>query len=414
MAEADDDGTAGLAARLFVEKDGMRSGLAGVEPEPQTLRQDAAEPPVQRGFGIDDDVTQVVADQHRVSGVGEIAMHHADLDPRCRHLIGGILDRRGGAKAHAAHVALVGNAVGRRQRGHNEFFGAGRCGARATGRRGGQQRCLAGHQQIKVARQDALLGAQGVVRGILRIPDRHVGQKARFPAHRAVAAWGGEELQALASRQQRILVVGDLVVDHGRILAAGDVDHELGVGGCRFEQRPGIARLLQHRLVRHRPTGTQCLPEILPQRALREIPTVVIEGQKFHQPGKRAYQVDDFIGVVRHVEQAEVRLGRVVTCQPAHRFVGAAVGCAEHQEAAVRQRLDAPPQRRAAAAVGDHGTRHQAAHRVSDDVYRLLSALDLRQPGLQFVGEFRRRIAHRQPPVIGEYLDAMAAREEFQ
>lgn len=129
-----------------------------------------------------------------------------------------------------------------------------------------------------------LLHAQGVVRGVLEVPGRQRVELARGPAHGAVALAAGEEGEALAAAQPGRLagleaIVGELVVDDGGGLAAGDVAHVRGVGTGAAQQRPGRARAAQHRLRRRLPARLQVLAQAAPARRIGEVRILRAEGQ---------------------------------------------------------------------------------------------------------------------------------------
>ena len=378
------------------------------------------QPPVQRRFGADDGVAHIVTDQHRVLGVGEVAMANADVDHRRDGRRAGPPTRRASAaEAESAHRALIGKIIGDRQIRHDKAIrltdAGGDTRSRPARRRGWQLVGLAYGQQFDIAAEDApvvVVAAQLVMPGIGCIVGRYLGQPAGGPGDGAVALAGADEIEPLAGREEQV-VFDHLVVGDGGTLAAGHVDHVFGVGRRAPEQRPGRTGGAQHRLVHRRPGGPEIGLQLLPQRCLVKL-SGLGEWQEFDQARETADDVDDAVDTIRDVEQRQFGLGRVEAGQPAHGLVRAEVGRAQHQQAAVGQGRHAPPDLGAGAPIGDHRPHHQTAHRVGDDMDRLAGAFGLGQQGFQSFGEALGGVAHGLPPVVRKDLDPMGACQVFE
>jgi hypothetical protein len=197
----------------------MAAQGAGIQPQLLVPGQGLLQAVVQGLLGADDGVAQVMAHQHRMPAVGQVAVGQAHLDrgraPTRRRLVEGARD----AEAEAAQGGLVRDVVGRGKVRQDEASrlprrpGPGR-------RRGGQARGGAGHEQVKVAREGPLLGAQFVVGGVFHVPGLHAGQAAGAPGHGAVALMGGIEFQALAPVEPDLVVIDQAIVHHRGVLAA--------------------------------------------------------------------------------------------------------------------------------------------------------------------------------------------------
>ena len=411
FAEADDNGAHRLGDRRIVEKNTVAAEWPGVDAEVEPARQVAVQLAVEGGLGADHGIALVVADQHRMAGVGQVAVADADGDER-----GGALAFAGfrqlAGEAEAGDVLWPRDAIGRRGgRQHEAFFAGSSAGA---GRRAArQQRGLAIDQDVEIGREGLGLGAQHVVRGVVDVPQRYAGQAAGGPGHGAVTLAGGDEFEALEVGPEQHFARRQLVVDDGGRLAARHVGHEARIGRGGLEEFPGGAGFLQVGGLGGVPAGAEFLAQGLPAGGVGEVGVIRCEGQQFEQAGVARHQVDDLLGALRDVEQAELGLCRVEAGQPAHGLVGAEVGGAEHQEAAARQLGDALPQRRAGAAIGDHRTDDQPAHRVGNQAQRLARAFGLGNQRLQRADQPGGGLAHREAPVVGEDLDLMAACQEF-
>ena len=335
---------------------------------------------------------------------------HRDRGPDLR----GVLDRCGAAaETEQREIARLRNAVGRRRPPQQEIRAVGTGRPRAGGRAGRQTSGAAGHQQVEIAFEGAGLRAQEVVRGVFGVPHRHAGQRPRSPAHGAVTARGGDEVDAAAAERPRVVLAAHLIADDSGRLAAGDIAGEPGIDCGRAQPVPGVAHGFQDGRVGGAPGRTQLTAQRGPQAGIGEIRVAVGEGQQFQQAGIGAHQVDDVGGALGEIEQGQARLGGVVAGEPAHRLVRAEVGRAQHQEAAAGQPRDARPDRCAATAVGHQRAHHQTAHRMGHDVHRLVFGFGPRHQRLQPLGQPGGGGTHRLPPVVGEDVDPVGAREEL-
>ena len=338
------------------------------------------------------------------------------------HLESGQCRRFGGLRTARTEAQTL--DLGRRRDGIEH---GGRCAVRAacdrrtrTARRAHaarQPRGRALEQQIGVAGEGLaaeVVRTQRVVRRVLGEIHRHAGQSAGRPGDRAVAFRCVRKNQLATVEAEGAVVVDQLVAAHGFGLHAGDIDHVLRID--RAGQRvPGASRTAQHARIGQLPALAQAVAQAGPQRGIviTRRRSVGREGQQFDQPGVAPDDVDDAIAAVQQIEQHQLELRRVASGQPAHRFVRAMIGRAQHQQAAVRQLADAPPHFRALA-VGDHGAHHETAHRMRHDVQRLLLRLQVRQPQRELFGQLRRRHLHRVAPVVGEELDPVGLRQMHQ
>ena len=328
LPEPHHHGATRLAVGLFVEEHGMGAELRGIQAQLLAARQGAVELPVEGTLGADDGVAQVMPHQHRVARVGQIAMADADLEQRRgpRRFEG--LDSHAAAKAHAIDGVFVWQIVGEGLSGQHEAFVGGALAPQAGGRVVGQEPRLAGHQQVKVARKSLALRTQGVVGGVVDKPHGHARQLAGCPGHGAVAPRGGLVDHALAVGGDQVVGVGNPVARHRGRLAPGNVHHVGRIGRGRQQALPGLARVAQGGAVHGGPAGRNLIAQTAPQLRIAEIALARRKGQQLHQAGKAPHDVDDAPGATGEIEQGQLELGGVFAHQPAHRLVGAGVGCA--------------------------------------------------------------------------------------
>ena len=107
LAEADDECPDRLGVGALVEEDRVAAACAGVEPEVAAPRQRPAQALVERELGADDGVAEVMADEHGVARIRQVAVAQADLDDRGQRRGGGsgTARRRGAAEAEHGHGA---------------------------------------------------------------------------------------------------------------------------------------------------------------------------------------------------------------------------------------------------------------------------------------------------------------------
>jgi hypothetical protein len=421
-AETANDGTAEAAAAAFLfvgnaQDHRRRAAGTGVEPEVVALAEVTVEQfAVDQRLGAGNRVLLVVPEQHRLRQETQVHRLDADREPalRARHHAAAWRPAQQAARHRLAAIECRRpGVVNQRQRGLAAAHR--RRTAQQSGRRSGMQQFTEGREILAGRRQVA-------------VPDRHVIVVADIldspgcPGDGAVALRRADQAQAL------------LLLTHA---AGGIARNTEDVDGLR---RPGhrqrrrrilvvlpepirgveLALRRRRRLVVAEPdvedhllVPLPCVGglKILVCLAATGFPREAVDKPRSRQQlqgaGKTGNDREYLPQAVVDVE-ARQRTQRVALAEQVldHR-VAALIGCPEHHEARPVTRHQCLQHRRPCVPAG---TNDQSAGTVGKQTNRLIRLL---QQAVEESGEPFAENVERLPPVVGEALDAVAARQEI-
>ncbi|EWS55933.1 hypothetical protein X551_01270 [Methylibium sp. T29] len=273
-------------------------------------------------------------------------------------------------------------------------------------------------QQLEVGLEAfAVVGQRAVLAG--RVPGA-LGRQRRVPRHRAVAAVAGQEVDAAAGGDHRLALA-----EHGLpgILRRSHLEHRAAGAGHVEHRRVFTQRLeaVLERAAAHEVTrGLQHLRvgqlgamlglgDALPAGGIEQVAEgrVAVVRQHLQQTGEAGAEARH-VAVGHLARQHREHRGQPVLTQQQHRRrVGTLVRRAQHHQAAAAL-LEVLPQRLAGDVDIERLARHQAAHRMHQQVHWHRAIVQPLDDGAQLLAQARAAVLDRQPPVEWHRDDAKA------